>query len=592
MYPLPLLKEARKVFSCLPCHLRWRCLRLAVLAAILAATEMGVALAVSLFGAVVTAPQKMADNAAVKQVLMFVPFLADFGFNSSILLPAALTVLALAVVVKNICATAFLWHQHLLGGLASREIGTQLMRSILARPYTWHLNSNSATLQTLMSWRIQFGNYIIAVSTLLANLTIAALLLGGAILYSPVISIVIFVFTGGFSILLYKLTKGRIVAESRNLVMLQKEIDTVSLCSFQGIKEVIIFSLQDVFRSIYDDRALSYAKGNARINTLQATPPYFVESIGMVMLVVASIIFTHVDPENFMVSLSFVGAVAWRVLPTANKILSAVTGLTGYRAYLDSIFQSISPVSDAKNPGSSKDFVFAKYISLQGVSFAYSGAIEKSLDSITLTIPKGGMVGFIGHSGAGKSTLVNIITGLLSPTEGAIFVDDTELKSIQGAGWTKKIGYVPQSCYLADGTLAENIAFVDWGADVDYDRVKRCCQMAAIDFLDLLPEGLDTPIGERGVKLSGGQVQRIAIARALYHSPEILILDEATSALDSQTEAVIQETVLSLKQKMTVVVIAHRLSTVTACDEVFWLKDGVIVKQGPPETVISCYSSC
>lgn len=591
MYLFPLLKETRKVFAFLPNTLRWRCLRLAVLAALLAATEMGVALAVSLFGAVITSPQSLLDIAVVVQVLTVVPFLKGVRLDATILLTGALTILALTVIIKNLFAAMFLWQQHLLGGLASREIGSQLMSSILTKPYTWHLNSNSAALQTLISWRIQFGNYIIAISTLLANLTIAILLLGGALVYSPVISCVVFVFTGGFSVLFYKLTKGKIISESKNLAMLQKEIDKVSLCSFQGIKEIIIYSLQGSFRSIYDDYGLSYARGNARINTLQAAPPFFVESIGISMLVVASIILAHMDPENFMVSLSFMGAVAWRILPTANKILSAVTGLSGYRAYLDSIFQNITPHLNTQKTNFHKELVFTTSLSLKGVSFIYSEAIKKSLTDVSLTIPKGSMVGFIGHSGAGKSTLINILTGLLSPTEGSIFVDATELESLQGTGWAKKIGYVPQACYLADGTLAQNIAFVDWGKTVDYNRVECCCKMAAIDFLDLLPDGLDTQIGERGIKLSGGQVQRIAIARALYHSPEILILDEATSALDSQTEAAIQETVLSLKETMTVLVVAHRLSTVTPCDVVYLIKDGRVVSSGSPDIIISKYQS-
>lgn len=590
MHPFSLVSETRKVFAFLPHVLRWRCLLLAVLGAFLAATEMGVAFAVSLFGAALTSPEQLLENSIVKQLFSFIPHLRNENLGETVLLPCALTVLALSVIVKNLCATIFLWQQHLLGGMASREIGSQLMRSLLAKPYMWHLNSNSSKLQTLMSWRIQFGNYIIALSTLLANLTIATLLLGGALIYSPAISCVVFVFTGGFSFLLYKVTKDRIINESRSLAALQKELDKVSLCSFQGIKEIVIYSLQDSFRSIYDNYGLSYARGNARINTLQAAPPYFVESIGMLMLVAASIILAKIDPNNFVVSLSFVAAVAWRVLPTANKILSAVTGLNGYRGYLDSIFHNIAPLSSEEKTSLPEKISFTKHISLQGVSFTYSGAVKESIMGITLTIRKGAMVGFIGHSGAGKSTLINILTGLLSPTEGTIFVDDLALESLQGTGWAKNIGYVPQTCYLADGTLAQNIAFIDWGKGIDYQRVEQCCQMASIDFLDLLPDGLDTPIGERGMKLSGGQAQRIAIARALYHSPEILILDEATSALDSQTETAIQETVLSLKHKITVVLIAHRLSTVSACDEVFWLKDGAIVKRGSPDTVLPLYS--
>ena len=199
-------------------------------------------------------------------------------------------------------------------------------------------------------------------------------------------------------------------------------------------------------------------------------------------------------------------------------------------------------------------------------------------------------MGIVGRSGAGKSTLVNLILGLLSPSSGRILIDDIPLDTQVRPAWMSKVGYVPQSPYICAGTLAENIAFGYSGEEINEQQVKTCCHMAAIDeFLPQLPHGINTQIGERGVKLSGGQKQRVAIARALYHNPSMLIFDEATSSLDSKNERAIQETITNLKVQRTLIIIAHRLSTVKDCDLVIWLEDGMLCKAGNSVEILSEY---
>ena len=196
------------------------------------------------------------------------------------------------------------------------------------------------------------------------------------------------------------------------------------------------------------------------------------------------------------------------------------------------------------------------------------------------------MVGLVGLSGSGKSTLTSLITGLLRPQQGHLCLDGTPWDT---ATERLNIGYVPQNLYLLDATLAENVAFSHWGEPVDEERVRECCRMAAMDFVDDLPEGIHTPLGERGVRLSGGQIQRVGIARALYDRPELLIFDEATSALDGATERAIQSTIERLRQHVTLVVVAHRLSTVEKCDLLYWINRGNVEMRGLPVTVLSEY---
>jgi ABC-type multidrug transport system fused ATPase/permease subunit len=213
------------------------------------------------------------------------------------------------------------------------------------------------------------------------------------------------------------------------------------------------------------------------------------------------------------------------------------------------------------------------------------------LQNINFEISKGQTLGIIGTSGTGKSTLVDLLIGLLEPTQGEIRIDGQTLNHTRRSAWIEHIGYVPQSPYIYDGTLADNVAFGLTKAEIDLHRVRQCCQMAAMDFVQDMPQGIETPIGERGVRLSGGQNQRVAIARALYHNPEVLIFDEATSSLDTASEKAIQKTIYSFKGKQTLIIIAHRLSTVENCDEVIWLEKGQIKIKGSPAGVLPYYRS-
>ena len=245
----------------------------------------------------------------------------------------------------------------------------------------------------------------------------------------------------------------------------------------------------------------------------------------------------------------------------------------------------IKEIPQKNNSRDSKDIPLRNSIVLENITFSYPDALEPALSNVSLAIHKGSLVGFIGMSGSGKSTLVSVISGLLAPESGNFIVDGKSLS----ADKKLNVGYVPQNLYLLDATLAENIAFSAWGKSIDIERVRECCRLASLDFVDALPAGVASPIGERGARLSGGQVQRVGIARALYGQPDVLIFDEATSALDGATEAAIQQTVESLQSNMTILIVAHRLSTVENCDYVYWLENGRIRMHGAASDVLPRY---
>ena len=250
-------------------------------------------------------------------------------------------------------------------------------------------------------------------------------------------------------------------------------------------------------------------------------------------------------------------------------------------------FRHVSPVSGVSATGRTC-LKYTQDIVADKISFRYPQATTAALHEVSLRIAQGTMVGLVGLSGSGKSTLTGILTGLLQPDSGEIRVDGSPLQNSEAR---LALGYVPQSLYLLDVSLADNVAFRVWGEPVDEEKVRRCCAMAAMDFINDLPEGINTVLGERGVRLSGGQIQRVGIARALYANPELLIFDEATSALDGATEQAIQHTIDSLRDSMTLLIIAHRLTTVQHCDHIYWLDNGKIRMEGKPELVLPAYSA-
>ena len=291
-------------------------------------------------------------------------------------------------------------------------------------------------------------------------------------------------------------------------------------------------------------------------------------------------------------TIALLAVASWRILPAMSRILNSTNAIRQSLPYAHSVLKYLQEIAHLSETTDNQinTVRFHTEFKVENISFTYHGANRKALDNISLTIPRGRTFGIIGTSGAGKSTLVDIIIGILQPSSGRLLLDGQELSTSNLKAWQALIGYVPQTPYIAPASLAENVAIGIKTEEINHDKVLQCCRMAAMeDFLHQLPDGLDSFIGERGVKLSGGQRQRVAIARALYHDPEVIIFDEATSALDSKNEESIQQTIYSLKNKMTLIIIAHRLSTVEDCDEIIWLENGTIKMTGPPKFIIAEY---
>jgi len=344
--------------------------------------------------------------------------------------------------------------------------------------------------------------------------------------------------------------------------------------TFGNFKIIKLKSKDDIVLNKFSKSSFGFANSNIKHQTLSQFPRLFLEMIGfslVAIIVIYLIIKYQTDIKGALPILMVFILGLYRLLPSVNRIFSSYNEVLFKMESLNIIHNEF--IYEAENLGN-KDIEFKNKISLKNVDFSY---IENKsvLKNINLEIKKGEKLGIVGESGSGKSTLIDIIIGLYKPEKGEVYIDDTLLNEENIKSWRKKIGYIPQNIYLSDGDVASNVAFLE---EIDEKRIKEVLKQANIlDFLEKYHEGIYTKVGENGVKLSGGQKQRIAIARALYHNPEVLVLDEATSALDNDIEAKIMEEIYKIGENKTMIIIAHRISTLNKCDRIVRLENGKIV---------------
>lgn len=352
------------------------------------------------------------------------------------------------------------------------------------------------------------------------------------------------------------------------------------LQSVSGIKEMKVTRTEEYFLENYKQYGKKQANASRINNTLQVTPRLLIEAtcIIAVLIVIGIMFLMDYQVDTLVPSLSAFAMAAIKLLPNTNRIVAAVNQVSFLEPALDSILKTLSTFEKetTDNNDKSKEVVLQNEIRLCDITFHYPDSETLILDKANMTIPVGNSVGIIGASGAGKTTAVDIILGLLNPQEGQILVDGENVL-LNKVGWLKHIGYIPQTIFMLDATIRENIVFGSKMEDIDDQMLWNALEEAQLaDFIRTLPEGLETAIGERGIRLSGGQRQRIGIARALYRNPDVLVFDEATSALDNETEEAIMESINALHGRKTMIIIAHRLTTIEECDLVFRVENGKI----------------
>lgn len=472
-----------------------------------------------------------------------------------------------------------------------KTLATKLLNSYMKEPYSFHLKKNVAQLQRALQEDVaNFSGFVMQALELAAELGVCFLLGIYLLTVSKTITVVVVgllvICVLGFTFGTKQLSKGL----GKDCQIYKAKIYQWINQSLGGIKEIKILGREDYFLDSYNLYYGKYTKALQILRLISMIPKYIVEAVcmtGLVFAIIIKIIFGEADMIHFIPQLTVFATAAFRLLPSVGRINGYVTQMLSYMPSIDLVYNDLKEIEKYKVKEAEETennyCQLNKKIYVDHVSFRYESGNEEILHNVELTVPKGKMVAFIGTSGAGKTTMVDIILGLLEPNQGHVYADGIDIHR-NLAVWHKQIGYIPQTIYLADDTIRANIAFGVFENEIDDQAVARAMREAQLDeFVNTLPEGLNTYVGDRGVRLSGGQRQRIGIARALYHNPEILVLDEATSALDNETEAAVMNAIDGLHGMKTLMIIAHRLTTIRNADIIYEVTEGQVIRRQKQE---------
>ena len=499
---------------------------------------------------------------------------------------AEMTILvALAILgtylAKNVFLAFVVWRQNRFIFDVAVALSMRLLACYLRRPYTFHLQRNSASLiqNVTMEADILAVNVIMPAMLLFTELLVFASLFAMMLFIQPAAAALVFLVTGIGAALFFRLVSRRSVDWGTRRQMHAGLMLQHLQQGLGAVKDVKVLGRETDFLEQYRFHREVIARIGVMQGVVGRLPQLWLELLAIASLVALVVSMTHQGQtlETIIPAIGLFVAAAFRIMPSAGRILGANQLLKFGSPAVARLHREFNPVDDAAPQSSDVALPFCDALVLDKVGFQYPSEPNPSIRNVSLTIPSGSCVGFIGPSGSGKSTLVDIVLGLLVPASGTVKVDGVDIHS-RLRQWQNNLGYVPQSIFLTDDTLRRNVAFGLTNARIDEDAVRRAIKAAQLEpFVNSLPLGFDTVIGERGVRLSGGQRQRVGIARALYHDPQVLVLDEATSALDAETESGLMQTVGALQGAKTIIIVAHRVSTVAHCDILFQLDQGGLV---------------
>ena len=518
------------------------------------------------------------------------PFIVDIFGNLSReeLISAVMVAMVLIYIVRSLFLFWSLWIQKGFSASVSGRLSQSLFSTYLRQPYMFHLQRNSSTL--MRNAKNATAIVTCGVDPFLVLLTdglVAIAMFALLIAVEPVGTLAVLLVFGLSTFVFQRTTRRRIdnwgyqvdYHETKILQHLQE--------GFGGAKDVKVLGRENEFLSQHEKHLGESIRINRIYNVILTLPRSFMEIITIVglCLLVVSMVVRGRELADIVPILGLFAAAAFRVMPSINRLLMATQTLIFNRSIIASVYKDFlldSPDSLTVKSNTK----FASQLELVDVSFQYPTAVTASLQNVSLVVKRGEAVGFVGPSGAGKSTLVDVILGLFAPTSGVVKVDGQDVQQ-NLRNWQNQIGYVPQAIYLTDDTLRRNVAFGLNDENIDDNLVRDAIRLAQLEeFVATLPEKLDTVVGERGVRLSGGQRQRIGIARALYHNPSVLVLDEATSSLDTPTEHGVMQAVRALHGSKTVLIVAHRMSTVEYCDRLYKIENARITEEGTFDEVV------
>lgn len=513
------------------------------------------------------------------------------GFHSNKGFLAFLSVCIIFVyIVKNVYLIIERSYMFKFSYNTQMNLSTRLLVTYMKEPYTFHLNKNIATLQrSLQEDTSQFMQVILYSLELITEIVTCTVLGVFLLIMSKSITIVVIVLLILCVGLFFFITKRYARGLGQKNQVYRGMIFQWMNQSLGGIKEIKILNREQYFIDEYQSYYTKFSRGLRISRVISILPKYIVEAVCMTGLLVAIIIkmfFGEADIIYYIPQLAVFAVAALRLMPSVGKINEYTTSILYALPSVDLVYHDLDEIAsyvEQQDLEVKEDWNLEKEIRVEHVTYSYPDVDEPVIKDADFAIPKGSTAAFIGASGAGKTTMVDIILGLLEPQSGRIMADALNVHE-KPKTFHSQVGYIPQVIYLSDDTIRNNIAFGIKASEIDEEAVRTAVEKAQLtEFIDSLPHGLDTLVGDRGVRLSGGQRQRIGIARALYHDPEILVLDEATSALDNDTEAAVMEAVENLQGTKTMIIIAHRLTTIRNVDVIYEVEDGKVTEKSKNE---------
>lgn len=546
---------------------------------------LGVSLIIPLINALLT-PEVLMDN---KWVIILMDLFQVETSTSMVLMIGLFTIFL--YVFKNAFFIIYCWIKTKYALKVQRELSIHMMKTYMGKGYSFFLNMNTSELMRgvfadtngVYAFLNQLFKLIIEFLTVFL-ICIFIMKTDWILAISVVIlAVICFVFIYGF--FKTKMKKSGEQHRKYGAIVNQNAIQ-----AFQGIKEVIVMRKQKFFVNNFEKACIEQQKAGVIHTVGTEIPAYLIEAIcitGLLGIIVVRIALGQEDASSMLPTLSAFAVGAFRILPALGKISAGVNTMLFYIPSLNDMYTHLKKANENKDTIDKlyddsgmiekQSVKLEEGLVISDVHWKYEGGKDEVLRGIDINIKKGSSVAFIGQSGAGKTTLADIVLGLLKPENGRVLIDGKDIFSI-GDNWSRIIGYVPQNVYLTDDSIRKNIAFGIDEKNIDDSKVWKALEQAHLkEFVMGLDKGLDTPVGERGVRFSGGQRQRVAIARALYENPDILVLDEATAALDNETEKAVMESIEELQGHKTLIIIAHRITTIRNCDDIYEIKDGKAV---------------
>lgn len=527
-----------------------------------------------------TDPDLIFSRPSLKPIFQFL----DINSPEEILLPLAIA-FSLAAIFSGLMRLLQLWVNLRTVYAAGADLSEKVYHITLYQPYSFHVSRNSSSLINTAYTKTDsaVGNCILPLVNIITSGVILFSIMAALILLDPFVAFSALIAFGSVYLVIVKTFKMRLRINSK---IIARETDRVVKTlqeGLGGIRDVLIDGSQEIYCKTYNQAIRSTSSAQSVNGFISASPRFVIEAIGMVLISVLAFLLVNRSGESNSV-IPVLGTLAFsaqRMLPAVQNIYYSWSSLVGSFASLKDVVELLQQSVPDLSKEELVPLTFERSINLENIDFKYKAGLPDVLNKINLTIRKGTKLGIIGTTGSGKSTLLDIIMGLLSPTNGALKVDGNKIDERTVRAWQKNIAHVPQFIYLSDTTVEENIAFGVPQDRIDHDLVRKVAARAQIsETIELMPDRYKTIVGERGIRLSGGQRQRIGIARALYKNAGILIFDEATSSLDNKTEYRVMEQISKLYDKVTIVIIAHRLSTLNGCDAIIEIENGKVVRMG------------